>query len=126
MGHRLLVLGAGYAGLTAARRLSTLLRRTDTEIILVNDRPDFTERLWLHQLAAGQDLPSHRLEDLLAGTGVEVRVARVAALDLDRRSVSIDAGELGYDTLVYALGSAAAPMPGAAESQEGRKKRPRA
>ncbi|MQM24700.1 NAD(P)/FAD-dependent oxidoreductase [Glycomyces albidus] len=113
MQHRVLVLGAGYAGLTAARRLSTLLRGTGTEIVLVNDTPNFIERIRLHQLAAGQDLPRHRLADLLAGTGVRVRVARVAAVDVDRRTVLTDAGELGYGTLVYALGSAAAAMPGA-------------
>ncbi|RRR98489.1 NAD(P)/FAD-dependent oxidoreductase [Glycomyces terrestris] len=115
MGHRVLMLGAGYAGLTAARRLAALLRRTDTEITLINDRPDFVERLRLHQVAAGQDLPSHDLADLLSGTSVRLRVARVSAVDAEARTVVADGTAFAYDTLVYALGSAAAPMPGAGD-----------
>lgn len=115
MGHHVLILGAGYAGLTAARRLGTLLRHTGVDVVLVNDRTDFVERLRLHQLAAGQDLPRHDLAGLLAGTGVRLHCARVESIDPDERTVIADGEKLGYDTLVYALGSAGAPMPGGAE-----------
>ncbi|MEU6857405.1 FAD-dependent oxidoreductase [Glycomyces sp. NPDC046736] len=115
MGHRILVLGAGYAGLTAARRLSTLLRGTDAAIVLVNDRTDFVERLRLHQVAAGQDLPRYDLAELLRGSGVRLHCARVEAVDPKRRTVLADDDTLAYDSLVYALGSAGATMPGSFE-----------
>jgi NADH dehydrogenase FAD-containing subunit len=46
---------------------------------------------------------------MFAGTGVELRLGKVTAVDADRRTVTVaDADgttELAYDTLVYALGS---------------------
>ena len=108
MKHRIVVLGAGYAGANAAGRLAKRLHPADTEITLVNADPEFVERVRMHQLATGQDLRPRALTDLFAGTGVRVRIARVTAVDADRRTVALDDGELAYDTLVYALGSTAA------------------
>ncbi|WP_328471989.1 FAD-dependent oxidoreductase [Actinoplanes sp. NBC_00393] len=105
MKHRIVVLGAGYAGTHAAGRLARRLHAADTEITLVNADSEFVERVRLHQVAAGQDLPRRRLSDVYAGTPVTVRQARVTAVDAGNRTVQLDDGELGYDTLVYALGS---------------------
>ncbi|MDG4756659.1 FAD-dependent oxidoreductase [Micromonospora sp. WMMD710] len=121
MKHRIVVLGAGYAGAIAAGRLAKRLHPDDTEITVVNAEADFVERVRMHQLAAGQDLKHRALSDVYAGTGVEVRQARVTAVDADRRTVALTDGhgadEIAYDTLVYALGSAAADhgVPGVAE-----------
>ncbi|WP_033342694.1 NAD(P)/FAD-dependent oxidoreductase [Catenuloplanes japonicus] len=112
MTHRIVVLGAGYTGVHAAGRLARRLHAADTSITLVNQDPDFIERVRLHQLAAGQDLPHRPLRDVLAGTHVTLRPARVTALDVTHRTVTTDTGDLRYDTLVYALGSTvAAPGP---------------
>lgn len=120
--HRIVVLGAGYAGAYVAGNLARRLSPADTEITVVNAEPDFVERLRLHQLAAGQQIEAYKLTDVLAGTGIRLRLARVTAVDLERRVVVIDAdgdgdGELSYDTLVYALGSHVADcgVPGVAE-----------
>jgi len=117
MKHRIVVLGAGYAGAIAAGRLARRLHPDDTEITVVNAVPDFVERVRMHQLATGQELEHRELSDIYAGTGVHVRLARVTAVDADRKTVALDDGELSYDTLVYALGSAAADhgVPGVAE-----------
>ncbi|GGR15867.1 NAD(P)/FAD-dependent oxidoreductase [Streptomyces roseolus] len=109
MQHRIVVLGAGYTGAVTAGRLARRLRREDVTLTLVNAEPDFVERVRLHQLAAGQDLTPRPFAELFAGTGVELRLGRVAAVDVDRRTVRVDGAagreELGYDSLVYALGS---------------------
>ncbi|MEV0196321.1 FAD-dependent oxidoreductase [Nonomuraea sp. NPDC050691] len=109
MKHRIVVLGAGYAGAYVAGNLARRLSPADTEITVVNAEPDFVERLRLHQLAAGQQIEAPALADVFAGTGIRLRLARVTAVDPERQVVAIaDAdggGELGYDTLVYALGS---------------------
>ncbi|MFJ7075452.1 NAD(P)/FAD-dependent oxidoreductase [Streptomyces sp. NPDC098781] len=126
MQHRIVVLGAGYSGAIAAGRLAKRLHREDVAITLVNAEPDFVERVRMHQLAAGQDLRPRPFAEMFAGTGVELRLARVTGVDVDRRSVRLanangagepDAEELAYDTLVYALGSAWNDhgVPGAAE-----------
>ncbi|MFD6468342.1 NAD(P)/FAD-dependent oxidoreductase [Streptomyces goshikiensis] len=122
MKHRIVVLGAGYAGAVTAGRLARRLHRDDVEITLVNADPEFVERVRLHQLASGQELRSRPLRDLYAGTGVRVRSAWVTAVDADRKTVDLagedPAGEtLGYDSLVYALGSTSAGqgVPGVAE-----------
>ncbi|MDX3236706.1 FAD-dependent oxidoreductase [Streptomyces sp. ME03-5709C] len=121
MQHRIVVLGAGYTGASAAGRLARRLRREDVAITLVNAEPDFVERVRMHQLAAGQDLARRPLAGMFAGTGVELRQATVTGIDADRRTVTLHgaggAEELRYDTLVYALGSAWKDqgVPGAAE-----------
>ncbi|WP_433234699.1 NAD(P)/FAD-dependent oxidoreductase [Actinomadura nitritigenes] len=121
MKHRIVVLGAGYAGAYTAGTLARRLSPSDTEITVVNAVPDFVQRLRLHQLAAGRQIEAPKLADVFAGTGIRLRVARVTAVDPERRTVTVaDAdggGELGYDTLLYALGSRGADhgVPGAAE-----------
>ncbi|MGW7458774.1 NAD(P)/FAD-dependent oxidoreductase [Streptomyces sp. NPDC054797] len=111
MQHRIVVLGAGYTGATAAGRLAKRLHHEDVTITLVNPEPDFVERVRLHQLAAGQDLRPRPFSEVFAGTGVELKLAKVTAVDVDRKTVTLapasggEREELGYDTLVYALGS---------------------
>ncbi|MFG2061121.1 NAD(P)/FAD-dependent oxidoreductase [Micromonospora sp. NPDC048871] len=119
MTHRIVVLGAGYAGAIAAGRLARRLHPDQTEITVVNAAADFVERVRLHQLAVGADLAVRPLRDLYTGTGVRVRLARVTGVDVDRRIVTLaeadTSSEIGYDTLVYALGSTAAEHPGGAD-----------
>lgn len=110
----IVVLGAGYTGLTAAK----LLARRAT-VTLVNDRDRFVERMRNHQLATGQRLRDVPLRDLLRGSGVRLLVDRVTRIDPEQRRVELASGAepVGYDLLVYALGSHADldAVPGAAE-----------
>ncbi|MFA0839411.1 NAD(P)/FAD-dependent oxidoreductase [Streptomyces rochei] len=121
MKHRIVVLGAGYAGAFAAGNLARRLSPADAEITVVNAAPVFVERMRLHQLATGQDVVFRELSDVFAGTGVRLRVARVTGLDPERRSVCVTGedgdAELAYDTLLYALGSSVDHhgVPGAVE-----------
>lgn len=111
MQSTVVVVGGGYAGVAAARGLAKRAPRGAT-ITLVNERPDFVERVRLHQFAAGQPR-SHLPLSRLVGGRVNVQVDTVTDVDLVRRRVHLAATPvpLGYDVLVYALGSGPAPSP---------------
>ncbi|WP_328868847.1 FAD-dependent oxidoreductase [Streptomyces sp. NBC_00287] len=105
-GHHIVVLGAGYTGMFSAIRLAHRTRRTGVKITLVNPSSRFVERLRMHQIAAGQELAVHRIPHLLAGTGVTFVQGTATAIDPENRSITVDGfRSLGYDRLVYALGS---------------------
>ncbi|WP_406862235.1 FAD-dependent oxidoreductase [Streptomyces sp. HUAS MG47] len=105
-GRHVVVLGGGYTGMFTAIRLAHRTRRTGVRITLVNPSGRFVERLRLHQVAAGQELAVHRIPDLLNGTGVQFVQGTATALDPEARRITVDGSlHLGYDTLVYALGS---------------------
>lgn len=119
MDTHIVVLGAGYAGLIAAKAAA---RRTGAKVTLVNERDRFVERVRMHQLAAGQRLRELPLSGLLTGSGVKLVVDRVTGIDADARTVRL-AGtpeEMRYDTLIYALGGRAdlEAVPGVAEHAE--------
>ncbi|MFG3259361.1 NAD(P)/FAD-dependent oxidoreductase [Streptomyces sp. NPDC048172] len=116
MTTRIVVLGAGYAGLSAANGIARQARGT-TEVTLVNDRNTFTERVRMHQLAAGQTVRQRPVAELLGDAPVRFVVGRAVSIDAAAREVALsDGSRLPYDTLVYALGSRAEAdaVPGAA------------
>jgi NADH dehydrogenase FAD-containing subunit len=114
MTPHIVVLGAGYSGLVAAKLAA---RRTGSPVTLVNARETFVERVRMHQLASGQKLPERPIKELLAGTGVEFVADRVQRIDAESRTVVLTDRELRYDVLIYALGSRADlnSVPGANE-----------
>lgn len=110
---RVLIVGAGYAGVSAAKRLA----RSDARITVLNPRTEFVERIRLHQLMAGNRAATLPLASLLP-TGTELVVGAAESIDADRRAVRVTGGrELDYDYLVYAVGSRCRMdvVPGAAE-----------
>ncbi|MEU7317340.1 FAD-dependent oxidoreductase [Streptomyces sp. NPDC007083] len=115
--HRVVVLGAGYAGMSAAIQLAARSnRREGVGVTVVNAQERFTERMRLHMTATGQRLAELSIPELLEGTGARFVRGWVTAVDADARSVRIDDDRvLHYDTLVYALGSVAdtSAVPGA-------------
>ncbi|WP_067829779.1 NAD(P)/FAD-dependent oxidoreductase [Nocardia inohanensis] len=117
--HKIVVLGAGYTGMLAAIQLARRTRKlAGVRITLVNPAARFTERLRMHQIAAGQELNQYMIPELLAGTGIEFRQAAATAIETGTRTITLDDGTaLHYDHLVYALGSATdtTRVPGVAE-----------
>jgi NADH dehydrogenase FAD-containing subunit len=111
---RVVVIGGGYAGVIAANHLRL---NGDVAITLINPRPQFVERIRLHQLVTGSDDAVVEYADVL---GVEVRLLVDTAehIDAAARTVTLGSGDtVSYDYLVYAVGStgAALTVPGAAE-----------
>lgn len=107
-------IGGGYAGVLAANRLT---QRGDLTVTLVNPRSSFVERIRLHQLVGGSDDAVVDYRTVLA-PGVRLVVDAATRIDTAERRVVLATGEpLGYDHLVYAVGSRSADLrvPGATE-----------
>ncbi|HEX2090753.1 MAG TPA: FAD-dependent oxidoreductase [Longimicrobiaceae bacterium] len=110
---RMIILGAGYAGMLATVRLAgrarRAVRRGEVGITLVNAADSFVERLRLHQVAANQPVRASPISDILRGTGVSFVHGTVTAIDTVGRRIEVqtDQGvrQIGYDRLLYALGS---------------------
>lgn len=105
------ILGGGYAGVMAANRLAAG-RRAGLEVVLVTPGARFVERIRLHEYAAGtRPDPTVDFRSVLHPA---VRLVRDAAAGIHpaRRTVRLaGGGEITYDYLVYAVGSAAAAAP---------------
>ena len=59
--RHVVVFGAGYTGMIAAIRAARRTRRRGVRVTLVNPSSRFTERLRMHQIATGQQLPDLRI-----------------------------------------------------------------
>ncbi|MFI0482689.1 NAD(P)/FAD-dependent oxidoreductase [Actinomadura sp. 9N215] len=108
----IVVIGAGYAGLTTALRLDR-----EHNITLVSAGDHFTQRIRLHEFAAGRPSVTVPLAELTWGTGIDLVTAQVSGVDLASRLVLTGDGRtIPYETLVYALGSRTdTSTPGVAE-----------
>lgn len=102
--HRILVAGAGYAGVSCALRLARRVP-AGTTITLISATDRFIERIRLHQRSTGQSVGDWSLPALMRGTGIQLRVGQIERLDPARRVLSVGDERLEFDTLVLALGS---------------------
>ena len=112
--HNVVVIGGGYAGVIAANHLQL---GGDIAITLINPRPQFVERIRLHQLVTGSDDAVVDYSDVL-GPGVTLVVDTAERIDAATRTVTLGSGDtVAYDYLIYAVGSKGAVLtvPGAAE-----------
>ncbi len=102
--HRIVIAGAGYAGVSCALRLA---RRapSNVAITLVSATDRFIERIRLHQRATGQSVGEWSLRALIRGTGVELHIGNIDQLDYGNRVLKLGGDRLEFDTLVLALGS---------------------
>ncbi|HEX8170272.1 MAG TPA: FAD-dependent oxidoreductase [Thermoanaerobaculia bacterium] len=105
MNERIVILGGGYGGAMAAARLA----RRGVHVTLIDAGDGLVERIRQHQMLAGDDIPPVMFPRLFRRLPVEVRRARVIALDRAHQRVLTSDGEVPYDKLVYALGSRIAP-----------------
>lgn len=118
---RIVVLGAGYAGMMSALRLAGRLGSGEATVTLVNRADHFVERPRLHERATGTTLPARRIREMLAGRPVRFVRGWVEGIEPARRRVEVTTPDgdrtLDYDTLVVALGSRTdrSVVPGAAE-----------
>ena len=97
----IVILGAGYAGSLAAIRIA----RRGIPVTVIDSSPGLVDRIRLHQLAAGDAIVPIPYEKLFRGLPIQFVRARALSIDRKGRVVKTMAGDIGYDQLVYALGS---------------------
>ncbi len=102
---RVLIVGAGFGGLEAAKRL----QRLPVDVTLVDRHNYHTFTPLLYQVATAglePDEIAHAVRPILGRSrNVRFRVTDVSAVDLDARFVQTSAGQLAYDYLILAAGS---------------------
>lgn len=103
-----LVLGAGYAGLTAVLKLQKSVKDQDVHITLINKHNYHYQTTWLHRNAVGvyKDKQSMiPIESVIDPNRVTLKKETVEMLDVENQVVTTDTGEHSYDYLIIALGS---------------------
>lgn len=121
MGKKIVVLGAGFAGVLTAKKLAKRLKKqSDVTVTLIDKNPYHTMLTELHEVAFGrveEDTVRISLERIFAGRRVDVKLDTVTAVDFAKKELTGKAGRYSYDYLVLATGSKPAyyGTPGAEE-----------
>jgi NADH dehydrogenase len=105
MAHQIVIIGGGFGGLYAAKAL----RRAEAEIMLIDRRNFHLFQPLLYQVATGELSPgdvAFPLRAIVANhRNTRVLLAEAVDLDVERRLVILDSGEVAYDTLIVATGA---------------------
>lgn len=104
---KVLVLGAGYAGLQTVTKLQKELSADEADITLINKNKYHYEATWLHEASAGtlnyEDL-IYPIESVIKEDKVKFINAEVTKIDRNAKKVETNHGIYDYDILVVALG----------------------
>ena len=119
---RVVILGAGFGGLTAAKAMA------ETAHVTVVDRHNFQTFLpLLYQVSTAglaADHVAHPIRGALRKSGVQFRMGSPISVDHKNKTIKLDSSEvLAFDQLIVALGSVTADfsIPGVAEYALGMK-----
>src|SRR3954469_4183243 len=123
---RIVVVGAGFAGYTAARPPAKL-SRGGADIVVINPTDYFLYLPLLPEVSAGILEPRRVTVSLAAALpGVRVVLGEAESFDLEARTVGCrdpdgDTGSIGYHRLIIAAGSVnkLLPVPGVTEYAHG-------
>lgn len=109
---RIVVLGAGYAGILTAKKLEKKFRKmkldNEVSISIIDRHPFHTMLTELHEVAAGrveEDSIRISLKKVFAGRNVKVITDTISQISIDEKKLTGSQGEYDYDYLVLAAGS---------------------
>ncbi len=101
-----LVVGGGFAGLNAAKRLS---RESNLQVVLIDQRNHHLFQPLLYQVATAGLNPADIALPIRAqfqgDPNVEVHLGRIEAVDLTQRLAIVGPVEMEYDALILACGA---------------------
>lgn len=103
----ILVLGAGYGGLSTVVNLQKIMGTDEVDITLINKNEYHYESTWLHEAAAGTMTPEqvrYDVSEVIDPGKVRFVQATVESIDVEGKKVLTNNGEFTYDYIVIALG----------------------
>lgn len=107
--NKILVLGAGYGGVHAAKKLAKKYKKNnDVEITLIDKNPYHTLMTELHEVAGGRVHPESvqvELCKIFGKSKVNVVTDFIEKVDTDNKVVKTTHGEYSYNYLVIGTGS---------------------
>ncbi|NMB41752.1 MAG: NAD(P)/FAD-dependent oxidoreductase [Firmicutes bacterium] len=107
--NRVVIVGAGYAGILTAKKLARKFRGdAETSITLIDKNPFHTMLTELHEVAAGrveEDSIKISIKKVIAGRNIQFIQDFVESINFDQKTVLGKNGSYGYDYLVMAAGS---------------------
>lgn len=109
MPHRIVILGAGYAGIEAALHLNKKGRKDDLEIVLIDRHPYHTLLTEIHEVAGnrvGEDSVRINLKDIFRDTRVQLVQDSIVHFDFEAKTLASETTVYPYDHLMLAIGSA--------------------
>jgi len=105
----ILILGAGYAGVHAAKMLAKKYKKNkDINITIIDKNPFHTLMTELHEVAGGRVHPESVQVDLgkiFNRTKVNVVTDYIKGIDTDKKIVTTELGTYNYDYLIIGTGS---------------------
>jgi len=108
MPNRIVIVGAGYAGIETALHLNKKGRKDDLEILLIDRHSYHTLLTEIHEVAGnrvGEDSVRIPLAEIFRDTRVQIVQDEIVSYDYDARTVSSEKAVYAYDHLVIAVGS---------------------
>ncbi|WP_323707762.1 NAD(P)/FAD-dependent oxidoreductase [Mammaliicoccus sciuri] len=104
---KVLVLGAGYAGLQTVTKLQKLVSNQDVDVTLINKNDYHYEATWLHEASAGTlnyEDALYPITNVIDRNKVNFVKAEVTKINKYAKTVETSNGVFEYDILVVALG----------------------
>ncbi len=108
MKKRIVIVGAGYAGVEAALKLHKRAGKEDIDITLIDRNPYHTLLTEIHEVAGSrvsEDAVKVPLSDIFRHTRVKVVVDSIELFDFENKRVASGVHEYPYDYLIIAIGS---------------------
>ena len=105
---RIVILGAGFAGMAALRHLTKKLDAKNVEITMVNRTNHFLFTPLIHEVATGALGRSHVVEPIrkfIDERWADFRQAEVESIDMPAQVVKTSHGDISYDYLLVGLGA---------------------
>ncbi len=108
MPKKIVIVGAGYAGIEAALRLHKMGRRDDIEITIVDRNPYHSLLTEIHEVAGnrvGEDAVKVPLSKIFRNTRVNVVLDSIEKFEFENKKVLSGTHTYPYDYLIMAVGS---------------------